>query len=73
MNVSSLAPWLLDFFHIVRFSGTSGYFLFLNLLLSFFWLCKEAGCTYASTLAGSPNLYDFSIGKNTIPAFSQAA
>ena len=35
MDVSSLTPWLLDF-HTVRFSGSSGYFLFLNLLLSFF-------------------------------------
>ena len=38
MNVSSLSPWLLDF-HTVRFSGSFGYFLFLNLLLSFFRLC----------------------------------
>ena len=44
MNVSSLTPWLLDF-HAVQFSGNSGCFLFLNLLLSFFWLCKEAQCT----------------------------
>ena len=41
MNVSSLTPWLLDF-HTVRFSGSSGCFLFLNLLLSFFWLWEEA-------------------------------
>ena len=45
MNVSSLTPWLLDF-HIVRFSGNSGYFLFLNLLLFFFWLCEEVKCFY---------------------------
>ena len=32
-------------FHIVRFSGSSGYFLFLN-LLSFFCLCEEAQCVY---------------------------
>ena len=43
MNVSSLTPWLLDFY-TVGFSGISGYFLFLNLLLSFFWLCEEAQC-----------------------------
>ena len=43
MNSSSLTPWLLDF-HTVRFFGSSGWFLFLNLLLSFFWLCKEAQC-----------------------------
>ena len=35
MNVSSLTPWLFDF-HTVQFSGSSGYFLFLNLLLPFF-------------------------------------
>ena len=44
MNVSSLTPWLLDF-HTVRFSGSSGYFLFLNLLSSF-WFCEEAKCIY---------------------------
>ena len=40
MYVSSLTPWLLDF-HTVRFPGSSGWFLFLNLLF-FFWLCEEA-------------------------------
>ena len=29
INVSSLTPWLSDF-HTVRFSGSSGYFLFLS-------------------------------------------
>ena len=43
MNVSSLIPWLSDFY-TVQFSGSSSYFLFLSLLLSFFWLCKEAKC-----------------------------
>ena len=47
MNVSSLTPWLLDF-HTVRFSGSSGWFLFLNWLLSFFCLCEEAKCVYLS-------------------------
>ena len=42
MNVSSLTPWLLDFY-TVRFSVTSGCCLFLNLLF-FFWLCEEAQC-----------------------------
>ena len=42
MNVSSLTPWLLDY-HTVRFSVSSGCFLFFN-LLSFFWLCEEAKC-----------------------------
>ena len=45
MNVSSLTPWLLDF-HTVWFSGSSGCLLFLNFLLSFFWLCEEAKCIY---------------------------
>ena len=45
MNVSFLTPWLSDF-HTVRFSDRSGCFLFLNLLLSFFWLCEEAKCVY---------------------------
>ena len=44
MNVSSLSPWLSNF-HTVQFSGSSGCFLFLN-LLSFFWLCEEAKCIY---------------------------
>ena len=43
MNISSLTP---SDFHTVRFSGTSGYFLFLNLLLSFFQLCEEAKDIY---------------------------
>ena len=45
MNVSSLTAWLLDF-HTVWFSGSSGCVLFLNLLLSFFWLCEESQCVY---------------------------
>ena len=45
VSVSSLTPWLSGF-HTVRFSGSSGWFLFLNLLLSFFWLCEEAWCVY---------------------------
>ena len=45
MNVSSLSPLLSDF-HIVRFSGSSGCVLLLNLLLSFFWLCEETQCVY---------------------------
>ena len=43
MNVSSLTLWLLDF-HTVQFTGSSGYFLLLNLY--FFWLCKEVKCIY---------------------------
>ena len=45
MNVSSLTPWL-PYFHTVQFSVSYGYFLFLNLLLSFFWLCEEAQYVY---------------------------
>ena len=45
MNVSSLTPCLLDF-HRVRFSDSFGCFLFVNLLLSFFWLCVEAKYIY---------------------------
>ena len=45
MNVSSLTPWFSGF-HIVQFSGCSSCFLFLNLLLSLFWLCEEAQCVY---------------------------
>ena len=45
MNISSLNLWLLDF-RRVQFSVSSGCFLFLNLLSSFFWLCEEAQCVY---------------------------
>ena len=44
VSVSSLSPWLLGF-HTFRFSVSSGCFLFLSLLLSF-WLCEEAQCVY---------------------------
>ena len=44
MTVSSLIPWLSDF-HTLLFSGSSCYFLFLN-LLSFFCFCREAKCIY---------------------------
>ena len=46
----SAPPTSLDecfFFNsFVQFSVSSGCFLFLNLLLSFFWLCEEAKCVY---------------------------
>lgn len=49
---ASLTPLLLDF-HTVRFPGSSGYILLLNLLFSFFWLCKEKNVsTYAFILSG---------------------
>ena len=57
MNVSSLTAWLSDF-HIVRFSGISGYFLFLN-LLSFFWLCEEAQCAYLRLHLGRTSVCGF--------------
>ena len=54
MNVSSLSPWLSDF-HTVRFSVSSGCFLFLNCCC-----CPSFGCarrhsvsTYASILVGN--------------------
>ena len=52
----SLTPWLSDI-HAVSFSGSSGCFLFLNWLLSFFWLCEEVKCLYLC-------LY---LGQNPIP------
>ena len=60
LNECSLTLWLPDF-HTVRFSVSSGYFLFLNLLL-FFWLFEEASVsTYASILAWS-SLFAILIG-----------
>ena len=56
INVSSLTPWLSDF-HIVWFSGSSGYFLFLNLLSSCFWLCKEQNVSTYSLHLGRKSLY----------------
>ena len=54
MNVSSLTPWLSDF-HTVRFSVSSGCFLFLNCCCpSFGWVRRHSVSTYASILAGSP-------------------
>ena len=41
----SLTPWLSDS-PTVRFSASSGCFLFLNLLLSLLWLFEEAQCDY---------------------------
>ena len=54
MNVSSLTPWL-SHFHTIQFSGSSGCFLFLN-LLSFFWLCKEAKHIYLCLHLGQNSL-----------------
>ena len=46
-------PWLSDF-HAVWFSGSSGCFLFLNLLLSF-WLCEEVKRFYLCLHLGWPS------------------
>ena len=56
MNVSSLTPWLLDSIQFLF----SGYFLFLNLLLSFFWLYKEAKHIYLWLHLGWKYKYNFS-------------
>ena len=54
VRVSSLSPWLSDF-HTVRFSVSSGCFLFLNCCcLSFGCARRHSVSTYASILAGSP-------------------
>ena len=58
MNVSSLTPWLSDF-HADQFAGSSRNFLFLNLLLSFFWLCKEAKCIYLHLHFGQKSRFVF--------------
>ena len=62
MNVFSSIPWLSDF-HTVQFSGNPCYVLFLSLLLSFFWLCKEVKCIYLHLQLGwkSCILYSFFI------------
>ena len=52
MIVCSLTPWLLDF-HTVRFSVSSGCFLFLNCCCPFGCGRKHSVSTYASILAGS--------------------
>ena len=57
MDVSSLTPWLLGF-HTVWFSVSSGCLLFLNLLLSFFWLCEEAQCVYLCLRLGRKSMID---------------
>ena len=65
---SSLTPWLSDI-HTILFSGSSGCFLFLNLLLSFFWLCEEAQCVYLHLHLGWRST-DFFFLKKTISCSS---
>ena len=55
MNVSSLTPWLSDL-HTVRFSVSSGCFLFLNCCPSFGCARRHSLSTYSSIVAGSPIL-----------------
>ena len=58
---ASLTRWLSDF-PSVQFSVSSGCFLFLNLLLSFFWLCEEAQCVYLCLHLGQKSeKYNFNI------------
>ena len=52
ISVSSLSPWLSDF-HTVRFSVSSGCFLFLNCCCTFGCARRHSVSTYASILAGS--------------------
>ena len=58
MNVSSFTPLLSDL-HTVQFSGSSGCFLFLNWLLSFFWLYEEAVCPPMLLSWRDQNMYNF--------------
>ena len=67
VSISSLIPWLSDF-HTVRFSVSSCWFLFLNLLLSF-CLCKESQCVYLHLHLGWKTfhvLFCISYIKNTV-------
>ena len=64
---ASLVPWLSDF-HTVRFSGTSVFvFVFLNLFLSFFWLCEEVKCIYLCLHLGRKYLFIFNLKKKSSP------
>ena len=56
MNVSSLKTWLLDF-HTVRFSVSSGCFLFLNCCCPFGCVRRHSVSTYTSILAGSQDQF----------------
>ena len=58
MNVSSLSPWLSDF-HVVQFSVSSGCFLFLNCCCPLLVVRGGSVSTYASILAGSPQVTIF--------------
>ena len=63
VNVS-LTPWLSEL-HAVWFSGTSGCLLFLNWLLFFFWLCKDAQHFYLPLHL----VLNFQVFFNSLPSF----
>ena len=65
MDVSFVAPWLLDF-HTVCFSVSFGCFLFLNLLLSLFWLCEEAQYIYLCLYLGRKSFFFFYIKRSSV-------
>ena len=67
VNVPSLTPWLSDFYTVL-FSGSSDCFLFSNLLLSFFWLCKEVQCIYLHFHFGQESSNSFSFLKESFPS-----
>ena len=48
-------------FHTVQLSVSSGCFLFLNLLLSFLWLCEEAQYVYLCLHLGQKSVCDFEV------------
>ena len=54
----------------VWLSGSSGCFLFLNLLLSFFWFCEEAKHIYIHLLLGQKSLFLLFMLFTVVPAFS---
>ena len=70
MDVSSLPPWLSDF-RTVRFSVSSGCFLFLNCCCpSFGCVRRHSVSTYASILAGRNSSYSSLPKKMTLNAVS---
>ena len=52
----SLIPWLSEF-HAVWFSGTSGFLLILDWLLSSFWSCEEAEGFYLPSWLEPPQIF----------------
>ena len=63
-------PWLSDFY-AVRFSISSGCSLFLNLLLSSFWLHEEAQCLPSIQLGWKSHPRSYCLFLNTNP-FSES-